>query len=374
RAITAIALLFACGTLAVAQERRLYSPPELSAVRAIPAENGMVVAQERLAAQIGADILRQGGNAVDAAVATGFALAVTYPRAGNIGGGGFMMIHSADRNEDVAIDYRETAPAATTRDIFLGADGKPDIARSRDSALGIGVPGTVAGLALALEKYGSGTLTLAEILQPAIALARDGVAIADDSADTLPEWHKRLARWPASEKIFSRADGSSLREGDRLVQSDLAATLSAISGQGPRGFYQGLVAEKLVRAIRDAGGIVTLDDLASYQPVIREPVRGRYRGYDIVSMPQPSSGGVVLLETLNILEGFAMRELAQGSAPSLHVMIEAMKRAYADRARYLGDPAFVTAPVATLIAKDYAAKQRASIDPARATPWTAALP
>ncbi|MEA2884532.1 MAG: gamma-glutamyltranspeptidase / glutathione hydrolase [Bradyrhizobium sp.] len=374
--LVALTLATICHGPANSQEGRrgLYTPPAPRSFHSVFAEHGMVVAQEKLAAQIGADMLRQGGNAVDAAVATGFALAVSYPRAGNIGGGGFMVIHSAERNEDIAIDYRETAPAATTRDIFLGADGKPDNARSRDSALGIGVPGTVAGLALALEKYGSGTLTLAEILQPAIALARDGVTIADDSADTLPEWHKRLVRWPSSSTIFSRADGSSLREGDRLVQSDLAATLLAIAEQGPRGFYQGPVAEKLVQAVRDAGGIMTLDDLASYQAVIRKPVRGSYRGYDIVSMPQPSSGGVVLLETLNILEGFKMPELAQGSAASLHLLIEAMKRAYADRARYLGDPAFVNAPVATLIAKDYAARQRASIDLTRATPWTDALP
>jgi gamma-glutamyltranspeptidase/glutathione hydrolase len=358
-----------------AQEGRrgFYAPPAAGTYHPVFAEFGMVVAQEKLAAQIGADILRQGGNAVDAAVATGFALAVTYPRAGNIGGGGFMIIHSADRNEDIAIDYRETAPAATTRELFLGADGKPDIAKSRDSALGIGVPGTVAGLALALEKYGSGTLTLADILKPSIELATKGTVITDDSADTLPDWHKRLARWPSSAKIFSRADGASLREGDALVQSDLAATLSAISEQGARGFYQGPVAEKLVQAIRGHGGIMTTDDLKSYQPVIRAPVRGSYRGYDIVSMPQPSSGGVVLLETLNILEGFPMHDIAQGSAASLHLMIEAMKRAYADRARYLGDPAFVNAPIATLIAKDYAARQRLSIDLNRATPWTDAL-
>jgi gamma-glutamyltranspeptidase / glutathione hydrolase len=373
--LAALALAAICAGSSGAQESRrgLYAPPAAGTTHPVFAEHGMVVAQEKRAAEIGADILRRGGNAVDAAVATGFAMAVTYPRAGNIGGGGFMIIHSADAKQDIAIDYRETAPAATTRDLFLGADGKPDIAKSRDSALGIGVPGTVAGLALALEKYGSGTLTLAEILKPAVALARDGVVIADDSADTLPDWHKRLARWPSSAKIFSRADGASLREGDTLVQSNLAATLSAISEQGPRGFYQGAVAEKLVNAIRDAGGIMTQDDLTSYQPVLRAPVRGNYRGYDIVSMPQPSSGGVVLLETLNILEGFPMHEMAQGSAPSLHVMIEAMKRAYADRARYLGDPAFVNAPIATLTAKDYAAKQRASIDPARATPWTDAL-
>ena len=375
RIFAAIVLIVACSLPAGAQEqhRSLYTPPAADAIHAVVAEHGMVVAQEKIAARIGADVLRRGGNAVDAAVATGFAMAVTYPRAGNIGGGGFMVIHSRDRNEDVAIDYRETAPAATTSDIFLGADGKPDIAKSRDSALGIGVPGTVAGLAVALDKYGSGNFTLADLVKPGIALATDGTVITDDSADTLPDWHKRLARWPASAKIFSRTDGTSLREGDRLVQTDLAATLSAIAEQGPRGFYEGPVAEKLVKAIGDAGGIMTLDDLKSYQPVIRAPVRGTYRGYDVISMPQPSSGGVVLVEILNILEGFPMHDMKQGTAPSLHLLIEAMKRAYADRARYLGDPAFVKAPIATLISKDYAAKQRASIDLDHATPWTDAL-
>jgi gamma-glutamyltranspeptidase/glutathione hydrolase len=373
--VAALALAaIVCGSANAQEGRRgFYTPPAPGTFHAVPGEFGMVVAQEKLAAQIGADILRRGGNAVDAAVATGFALAVTYPRAGNIGGGGFMVIHSAERKQDVAIDYRETAPAATTRDIFLGSDGKPDIAKSRDSALGIGVPGTVAGLSVALDKYGSGKFSLADLVTPGMAIAANGTVITDDSADTLPDWHKRLAKWPSSAKIFSRADGSSLREGDMLVQADLAATLSAIAEQGPRGFYEGPVAEKLVKAVRDAGGIMTLDDLKSYQPVIRTPVRGSYRGYDIVSMPQPSSGGVVLLETLNILEGFAMHDMAQGSAPSLHVMIESMKRAYADRARYLGDPAFVNAPIATLIAKDYAAKQRLSIDLNKATPWTDAL-
>jgi gamma-glutamyltranspeptidase/glutathione hydrolase len=375
RIFAGILLLVALCVPAAAQEqhRGVYTPPAADAIHAVVAEHGMVVAQEKTAAQIGADVLRRGGNAIDAAVATGFAMAVSYPRAGNIGGGGFMIIHSRERGEDVAIDYRETAPAATTPRIFLGPDGKPDSAKSRDSALGTGVPGTVAGLALALEKYGSGRFTLADLLQPAIELARDGLVVTDDSADTLPDWHRRLARWPASAKIFSRADGTSLREGDRLVQTDLAATLSAIAEQGPRGFYQGPVAEKLVKAIGEAGGIITTDDLRSYQAVIRAPVRGSYRGYDIVSMPQPSSGGVVLLEMLNILEGFPMGEMKQGSAPALHVMIEAMKRAYADRARYLGDPAFVNAPVATLISKDYAAKQGAGIDLDHATPWTDAL-
>jgi gamma-glutamyltranspeptidase/glutathione hydrolase len=372
--VAAIVLVAMCGMPAHAQERRgEYSPPPPDAIHAVVAEHGMVVAQERLAARIGADILRRGGNAVDAAVATGFAMAVSYPRAGNIGGGGFMVVHSAERHEDVAIDYRETAPAATTRDIFLGPDGKPDNAKSRDSALSIGVPGSVAGLALALDKYGSGHFTLAELLKPAIALAADGIPVADDIADTLPFMRRRLARWPSSSAMFAKADGTQLHEGDTLIQKDLAATLAAIAEQGPRGFYQGPVAEKLVKAIDAAGGIMTLDDLKSYQPTIRAPVRGSYRGYDIVSMPQPSSGGVVLLETLNILEGFPMSGMKQGSASSLHVMIEAMRRAYADRAHYLGDPAFANAPVTTLISKEYAAKQRASIDLDRATPSSDAL-
>jgi gamma-glutamyltranspeptidase/glutathione hydrolase len=373
RLVTIVALAFACGLSVAASGRSAYTPPALDSVHAVAAEHGMVVAQEKIAARIGADVLGRGGNAVDAAVATGFALAVTYPRAGNIGGGGFMVIHSSERGEDVTIDYRETAPAATTPQIFLGPDGKPDTAKSRESALGIGVPGTVAGLTLALEKYGSGKFTLAELLTPAIGLARDGFVVTDDVADTMPEEHPWLARWPSAAKIFSGKDGAPLREGDLLVQADLATTLSAISELGPRGFYQGAVAEKLVKAISEAGGIMTLDDLKSYAAAIRAPMRGSYRGYDIVSMPLPSSGGVVLLETLNILEGFPIDKMKQGSAPSLHLMIEAMKRAYADRARYLGDPAFVKVPVATLTSKDYAARQRASIDLDHATPWTDVL-
>ena len=367
----ALALASTMPTIAQEQGRSFYKPSVADSVHPVIADHGIVVAQEKTAARIGGDILRRGGNAVDAAVATGFAMAVTYPRAGNLGGGGFMMIHSAERHEDVAIDYRETAPAATTAGIFLGVDGKPDIAKSRDSALGVGIPGTPAGLAMALDKYGSGKFTLAELLQPAIALARDGFPVTDDTADSLPESHPRLARWPGSAKIFSRPEGTPLREGDTLIQTDLAATLSAIAAQGPRGFYEGPVAEKLVKAIDEAGGMMTLDDLKSYQPSIRTPMRGTYRGYEIVSMPPPSSGGVVLLETLNILEGFPMRDLKQGSAASLHIIVEAMRRAYADRARYLGDPAFVSAPIANLISKEYAAKQRASIDPDHATPSSA---
>ncbi|WP_322514645.1 gamma-glutamyltransferase [Rhodopseudomonas palustris] len=376
KAVTALVVIVALVVTPLAtsaQDMRGGAARSPGAASAVVAQHGMVVAQERLSAEIGAQFLARGGNAIDAAVATGFAMAVTYPRAGNLGGGGFMLIHAAKTNEDIAIDYRETAPQAATREMFL-TDGKPDPDKSRRSALGIGVPGTVAGLALALEKYGSGKFSLAEIVQPAIALARDGVPVADDTADTLPDWHPWLSRWPSTRKIFARPDGSPLREGDRLVQPDLAATLQAIADHGPDGFYRGEVADKLARGIRDAGGIVTTDDLANYQAVVRAPVRGTYRGYDIVAMPQPSSGGVVLIETLNILEGYPMPSLAQGSAPSLHLLIEAMKRAYADRARYLGDPAYVDAPLSTLLSKDYAAKLRAGIDADRATAATQALP
>lgn len=336
------------------------------------ARHGMVVAQEKIAARIGADVLKRGGNAVDAAVATGFAMAVTYPRAGNIGGGGFMVIHLARDNKDIALDYRETAPAAATPTMFLGADGKPDPEKSRDGALGIGVPGTVAGLTAALERYGSGKFTLRELLAPAIKLARDGFIITDDIADTLPDARKRFAPWPSSKKLLSRADGTPLREGDRLLQPDLANTLQAIADHGADGFYDGAVAEKLAKSIQVAGGIITREDLKSYRPLWREPVRGTYRGYDIVSMPLPSSGGTVLIETLNILEGYDLHRMGAQTPASLHVLIEAMKRAYADRARYLGDPAFVHAPLTRLLSKDYAAQLRADISLEKSTPVKAA--
>jgi gamma-glutamyltranspeptidase/glutathione hydrolase len=329
-------------------------------------QNGVVVAQEQQAARIGRDILEKGGNAVDAAVATGFALAVTYPRAGNIGGGGYMVIHLAHGNRNVTIDYRETAPKAATRDIFLDEKGAADPKRSRDSALGIGVPGSVAGLALAHQRYGSGRFSLADLIMPAVALARDGFPVVDDIADSLPQARARIARWPSAAKIFLRSDGSALGEGELLVQRDLAATLETIAREGPRSFYEGPIAEKIAAAVQAAGGIMTLEDLRDYQPVVRAPVRGTYRGYRILSMPPSSSGGVLLIEMLNILEGYPMGRLDR--AERFHLMIEAMRRAYADRAAYLGDPAVVTAPLRRLMSKRYAATLRAGIDPQHATP------
>ena len=336
-----------------------------AAAEEVVARHGMVVAQEARAARGGVEVLQNGGNAVDAAVATGFALAVTYPRAGNIGGGGYMVIHLADRGA-IAIDYRETAPAATTRDVFLDGNGEADPAKSRDSALSIGVPGTVAGLALAHAKYGSGKFTLAELIAPAIALARDGIPVADDVADSLPRARPRRARWPASAKIFLKPDGSALAPGDMLMQRDLADTLTAIARDGPRAFYNGPIAERIAAAVQSAGGLMTRADLAAYAPIEHAPVRGSYRGHEIISMPPSSSGGVILIEMLNILEGY--QDLAADNAKRAHLMVEAMKLAYADRALFLGDPASVNMPLANLMSKAYAARLRAGIDPQRARP------
>jgi gamma-glutamyltranspeptidase/glutathione hydrolase len=331
----------------------------------VTARHGMVVAQEARAARIGVEVLQQGGNAVDAAVATGFALAVTYPRAGNLGGGGYMVIHLASRDFDTAIDYRETAPAATTRDVFLDEHGEADPRKSRDSGLAVGVPGSVAGLALAHAKYGSGQFTLSQLIAPAIKLAREGIPIEADVADSLPRSQARLARWDATTKIFF-ADGRPLGPGATLIQRDLADTLEAIARDGPRAFYEGATADKIAAAVREAGGLMTRDDLRDYQAIERAPVRGRYRGYEVVSMPPSSSGGVLLIELLNILEGY--RDLAVDDALRLHLMIEAMKLAYADRAAFLGDPASVALPIAQLTSKGYAAELRARIDPTRARP------
>ena len=338
--------------------------PAIVPAQTVRAHNGVVAAQEQRAARIGIEILDRGGNAVDAAVATGFALAVTYPRAGNIGGGGFMVIHLAKDNRDVAIDYRETAPAAASSTMFLDAEGNPDPAKSRDSALSVGVPGTVAGLAMAHEKYGSGKFKLADLIAPAIYLAQNGFQVEDDTADSLPPARERLARWPATKSIFFNGDRP-YGEGERLLQFDLADTLRAIAKDGPRAFYQGRTADKIATAVAKAGGIMNKDDLANYHPIERAVVRGRYRGYDVISVPPPSSGGVHLIEMLNILEGYDLAKI--GREQSLHDMIEAMKRAYADRAAFMGDPDSVKMPIAGLLSKAYAASLRAEIGE-RATP------
>jgi gamma-glutamyltranspeptidase/glutathione hydrolase len=329
--------------------------------------DAMVVTQEERATRIGVDVLQHGGNAVDAAVAVGFALAVTLPRAGNLGGGGFMLVHLAARNETVAIDYRETAPAAATAGMFLGPDGEPDPKKSRDSGLSVGVPGTVAGLALAHARYGSGKLTLADLIQPAIALARAGIVVEDDLADSLPGAASRLGRFASTRAVFFNGDKPFAR-GEKVKQLDLGRTLERIGTDGPEAFYQGDTAKRIVDAVKAEGGIMTLEDLAGYKPVIRTPVTGSYRGYGIASMPPPSSGGVHLIEILNILEGFDLGKEGGQSAEQIHLMAAAMQQAYADRARFLGDPDRVRIPVAGLTSKAYAAAIRKLIDPNKARP------
>ena len=349
-------------------------PPETAPIQAdearmlpVLAAHGMVSSQEARATRIGVDVLKRGGNAVDAAVAVGFALAVTLPRAGNLGGGGFMMVHLADRNETVAIDYRETAPKAATADMFLGPDGQPDKAASTRTGKAVGVPGTVRGLAEAHRLYGSGKLGLAELIAPAERLAREGVSVSDGLADSLPRASGLLGQWPSSRAIFFKGERP-LERGDLLVQRDLADTLKSVAEAGPDAFYRGPIAERIAGAVRAAGGLMTHEDLAAYAPAIRKPVRGTYRGYDIVSMPPPSSGGVHLIEILNILEGFDLAGMGAGSAAALHTLAEAMKPAYADRATWLGDPDRVRVPVRGLTAKPYAAALRKGIDPNRARP------
>jgi gamma-glutamyltranspeptidase / glutathione hydrolase len=338
---------------------------------AVLAHRQMVVSQERQATRIGLNILEQGGNAVDAAVAVGLALAVTHPQAGNLGGGGFMVIARPDRNTLAAIDYREAAPLATTRDIFLTPQGDADPAKSLHSGLGVGVPGTVAGLTLALDKYGSGRFSLATLAAPAIRLAREGFAVDEDLADSLARLATQLQRWPSSAAVFLRPGGAPWRRGDTLLQSDLAQSLETISREGPRAFYAGPIAEKIVKAVRAAGGVMTREDLRTYHAIERTPLCGSYRGYDIVAMPPPSSGGVHLLEMLNVLEGYRLADRGERSAQTLHLMIETMKRAYADRAQFLGDPDQVQVPLARLIAKSYAQQLRAEIDPEHAKPAVA---
>jgi len=388
RALGALLLLGALAPgagLAQSQTAPSTGPPPLH-IEPVTAQHGMVVTQEKRATRIGLDVLERGGNAVDAAVAVGFALAVSLPKAGNLGGGGFMLVHLAGQNRDndpdnarkdrggrakagdFAIDYREAAPHDTTADVFLDEKGDADPRKSRDSGLAVGVPGTVAGLALALDRYGSGRFTLADLIAPALALARDGVPVEDDLLDSLLLAQPRLARFPTSARIFLKRDGAPLGAGDRLVQGDLAATLEAIARDGARTFYNGPIADEIVAAVREAGGRMTRGDLESYEPIVREPVRGTYRDYAIVSMPPPSSGGVHLIEMLNVLEGFSPREFATPSVANLHLMIETMKLAYADRAEYLGDSDAVDVPVARLISKPYADALREGIDRQKARP------
>lgn len=367
----AAACLSCCAALAnngpaLAQEAPIYS--ERDRFHPVTARNGMVASQEAVATRIGVEILEKGGNAVDAAIATGFALAVTLPRAGNLGGGGFMMIHLAESGATEALDYREKAPAAAFRDMFLDGDGEPDNMKSRFSGLAIGVPGTVAGFAAAYERHASGNLTWEQLIAPAVALAEDGIEVTPDLSASLIASTRLLHRDAQTAQIFFKAGLVPYLPGETLKQPDLARTLRLIASQGPSGFYEGKVARKIAETVQSVGGSMTEADLAAYEPVWREPVTGTYRGYEISSMPPPSSGGVHIIQILNMLEPFPMRAYGANSADAIHVMAEAQRRAYADRSEHLGDPDFAAIPVDGLINVDYALDLAGQIDLEKVTP------
>lgn len=348
----------------------LYSQEPIFSLEAIHhpviAKNGMVASQHPEATAVGLEILKKGGNAVDAAVAVGFALAVVLPRAGNIGGGGFMVMYDERSSQTRAINYREMAPAAATRYMYLDEQGQVNNTLLNSDYQSSGVPGTVAGLCLALEKYG--TLSLAEVLEPAIRLARDGFYVTDNLAVVLRTLASRLKKWPETAAIFYKEDGTYFQAGDLLVQADLAASLQLIAEEGSDAFYKGSIAARIARDMEDNGGLITMDDMKAYKPQETDVVWGSFMGYDIASMPPPSSGGVHLIQILNMLEAFPLKSFGHNSAASIHVMTESMKLAYADRSKHLGDPLFWDVPVSELTSKSYANFLRKGINPSKAIP------
>src|SRR5215469_12436059 len=337
------------------------APYSAGATRPVHAQHGMVVTVHQLASEVGIETLEAGGNAVDAAVATGFALAVVHPAAGNIGGGGFMLIRMADGGAHF-LDYREKAPAAARPDMYLDAQGNVIEGASEIGYRSVGVPGSVAGMIYAEQKYGK--LSLKQVMDPAIKLAREGYALTWGEASDLHDQY--LSKFPESRRVFQR-NGDYYKAGEVFRQPDLARTLERIEAR-PDDFYHGTLARELAAAIQKGGGLITADDLAAYEVKEREPVRGSYRGYEVISAPPPSSGGTVLIEALNILEGYDLGKMENRSSTSIHYTIEAFRRAFFDRAEFLGDPDFSKIPVAQLIDKKYAAAWRDSIDPAQATP------
>ncbi len=353
--------------------------PALAQRSAVEARHGMVVSAHELASQAGVEILRQGGNAVDAAVATGLALTVVFPFAGNIGGGGFMVVHLAATDTQPArqlvIDYRETAPAAATRDMYVGPDGK---LRTGDGSSTVGwrasgVPGSVAGFALAMEKYGSGKVTWAQVCEPARRLAAEGHAVSQFTAHGMRRWEKLLGQFPDSRRIYLK-DGAYWQVGERWVQAELGETFARLQRHGPREFYEGETARRIADAMRANGGTLTLEDLKAYRPVERTPLRGTYRGHEIVTMPPPSSGGIALLQMLAMLEPHDVGALGPDSAAKIHLFSEVMRRAFRDRAEYLGDPDFVRVPVAELLAPAYVQGRLRDFSPDKATPAAAVAP
>ncbi|MGH7884387.1 MAG: gamma-glutamyltransferase [Thermodesulfobacteriota bacterium] len=332
----------------------------------ITAQNGMVVSENSYATKAGLEVLKEGGNAVDAAVTMGFVLAVTFPRAGNLGGGGFMLVLDKDSDEIVAIDYREKAPKAATKDMFLDENGNADKEKSRHSIYSAGVPGTVAGLTLALEKYG--TISLKKALEPAIKLAEKGFPVSYELKESLIDSKEYMKRSTESFSSYYKEDGEDYEVGEILKQKNLEWSLKQIKKNGPKAFYEGKITAKIVDFMHAENGLITKDDLTSYEPKIRNPIKGTYRGYEIYSMPPPSSGGVHIIEMLNILEEFPLNTYAHNSADYIHLVSEVMKLAYADRSKYLGDPDFVDVPVNELTSKEYAKKLSKKINLKKAPP------
>ncbi|MBY6222408.1 gamma-glutamyltransferase [Marinobacter nauticus] len=333
---------------------------------------GMVATSHTLATEVALKVLQDGGNAIDAAVTAGFALAVTQPRSGNIGGGGFLVYSPGNGDAPEAIDYRETAPAAATETMFQDQDGNVVSERSRFSHKATGVPGTVAGLALALERHG--TLSLSQALAPAIRLAREGFVVPHRFTEGLEQARDRLERWSATRATFYKKDGSAPQPGEVFRQPELADTLQRIAEQGVKGFYEGETAQLIVAEMQRGEGLITLEDLRNYEPAVRQPVHGTYRGFDIYSMSPPSSGGTHIVQILNILEDYPIGEWGHNSANTIHHMAEAMKLAYADRSEYLGDTDFVAVPLKGLTSKGYADQLRTSIKADKARPASEIAP
>ena len=331
----------------------------------VVANNGMVATEQELASRIGLDILKAGGNAVDAAVGIGFALAVALPNAGNLGGGGFMMVHDAKTGKSVALDFREVAPLKASRNMYLDDKGNVINGKSLYTHYAVGVPGTVAGMEHALKKWG--TMPLDKVIAPSIALAEKGFPVSETLAKILRQEQKNMGKWPATTEIFWK-DGAPLKRGDLLVQKDLAQSMRLIAQQGAKAFYEGAIAQKIAAEMAPHAGAVTLQDLREYKVAEREPVRGTYRGYEVVTMPPPSSGGTHLVQILNMLEQWPLAQWGQNSAQTLHHMAESSKLAYADRSEYLGDPDFVKIPLKGLTSRRYAESLAKTIDPNRARP------
>ena len=369
RALFAPFVIFAFVCVPVTTPSRYGPVPTTVAASREPvrARHGVVASTNEVASQVGVDIMKRGGNAVDAAIAVAFALAVTHPAAGNLGGGGFMMIRLKD-GRSTAIDYREMAPAAATRNIYLDKNGNVISGEggSIEGYRAAGVPGTVRGMELALKKYGSGKLTWTQLIEPARRLAANGFTVTNSLARGLRSSRDYLSKYPETKRIYLN-NGKFYNEGDTFVQPDLAATFVRLQQRGPNEFYEGQTAQLIVDDLKQHQGLITMEDMRGYVAKEREPLRGNYRGYEIISMPPPSSGGAVLIEMLNILEGYDFTKIDWASSERYHLTTEAMRRAFADRAEYMGDTDFVKVPIAGLIDKKYAAQLRSTINPERAS-------